>query len=36
MEVSADTIEIGSLKLVRFRSLPLLTTTLHPIVWLSF
>jgi hypothetical protein len=31
MKVSADTIEIGNLKLVGFRSLTLLTTTLHPI-----
>ncbi len=33
MEVSTDTIEIGNLKLVGFRSLTLPTTTLHPIVW---
>jgi hypothetical protein len=36
MEVSTDTIEIGNLKLIGFRSLTLLTTTLHPLVWFGF
>ena len=36
MEMLVDMIEIGNMELVRFRSLTLLTTTLHPIVWFSF